>query len=154
MNVIADGLPQVQPSPQRPRPFVSERTAPFWDAARRGELVIQRCRDCGTFFHPPVPVCMRCHSLELGFAAVSGRGAVQSFSVMRGSPPPGFEQVTPYAVLAVELDEQPRLIVMANLVGAAPDGLRIGDRVRAVFEAEDDGFVYPMFELDPDGGRR
>ena len=34
-----------------------------------------------------------------------------------------------------------------------PAALQIGDRVRVVFESEDDGFAYPMFELDPDGGR-
>ena len=92
---------------------------------------------------------MRCHGLDLTFALVRGRGTVQSISIMRGSGPPGFEHVMPYVVLAVELDEQPRLIVMANVVGTEPDAVRIGDRVRVVFEVEDDGFAYPMFELDP-----
>ena len=92
---------------------------------------------------------MRCHSLDLAFAQVTGRGSVQTFSIMRGSPPPGFEHVTPYAVLAVELDEQPRLIVMGNLVGAPLEALRIGCRVRVAFEVGDDGFTFPVFELEP-----
>lgn len=93
---------------------------------------------------------MRCHSLDLGFERVAGTGTIQTFSIMRGSPPPGFEAATPYAVLAVELDEQERLIVMGNLVGASCEEAAIGRRVHVAFEVHDDGFALPVFALDDD----
>jgi len=138
------------PGPVRPRPAPSPRTAGFWDAAKRGVLAVQRCFDCGRFFHPPMPMCMTCHGLNLGFVPVSGLGTVHSVSIMRGSAPSGFESIVPYAVLAVELDEQENLIVMGNLIGAPADRATIGQRVRVVFLREDDGFVLPMFTVVSD----
>ncbi len=93
---------------------------------------------------------MRCHGEDLGFERVSGEGTIHSFSIMRGSPPPGFESATPYAVLAVELDEQPGLVVMGNLVGVPPEFAQVGRRVRVVFQTLDDSFVLPMFEFIAD----
>src|SRR6185503_20313055 len=34
--------------PGRPVPTPTPEMAPFWEAARRGQLVVQRCRACGT----------------------------------------------------------------------------------------------------------
>ena len=46
---------------------------------------------------------------------------------------------------AVTVAEQPGLRLMTNLVGCAPDEVRIGLEVRAVFERHEDVYV-PVFE--------
>jgi uncharacterized OB-fold protein len=52
----------------------------------------------------------------------------------------------PFVVVLIDLDDGPRL--MSNVVGAPADDVRIGDRVRVVFEPASDAAALPLFELD------
>jgi uncharacterized OB-fold protein len=51
----------------------------------------------------------------------------------------------PYAIAIVELDEQPGLRLMTNIVGCPAEQVAIGMRVQVVFEEHEDVFV-PLFE--------
>lgn len=133
----------------RPRPVPTRLTAGFWEATARGELAIQRCGCCGLWFHPPVPVCSRCHGAELGFEPVSGSGTIYSCTVMTAGLDPRFEDAAPLLIVAVELDEQEGLVVVSNLTNASQAQARIGDRCEAVFEELPDGGVLPQFRLSP-----
>lgn len=136
-------------APQRAVPAVSDLTRPFWDAAREGRLVIQRCADCAYYNHPPRPSCDRCLSTNLSFEAVSGQGAVWSFTVMHQKSVAGFEDAVPYLTALIELDEQPLLLLVTNLPGLAPDAIKIGARVRVSFEPlGQDGLKLPQFQLE------
>jgi uncharacterized OB-fold protein len=133
---------------RRPRPVPSELTSGFWAAAAQHVLSVQRCRDCGLRFHPPVPVCSRCYSEDLGFDPVSGSGVVHSFTVMTEALVPGFESVLPLVVVAVELVEQEGLVLVSNLVDLDGVEVPIGARVEVVFEdLPDDGGALPQFRL-------
>lgn len=134
----------------RPRPEITPLTQPFWDGARQGRLVLQRCRACGHYDHPPFPECTRCRSADTGFEAVSGRGTIYQRCIVASPVVAGFEDRIPYTCLAVELDEQPGLIVVGNLVDAAPTEAKIGRRVEVVFEDAGEGFVIPVFRLQPE----
>jgi uncharacterized OB-fold protein len=133
----------------RPRPIPSPLTEGFWAAASRHELAIQRCRGCKRWFHPPVPVCSRCHSEELDFEQAGGRGTIYAYTVMNDELVPGFESVVPLAVVVVELDEQEGLMVVSNLIGTEVSELRIGDRVQVTFEELPDGGALPQFRPCP-----
>lgn len=133
---------------RRPRPVPTELTSGFWEAAERRELGIQRCRDCGLRFHPPVPVCSRCYSEKLGFDPVSGLGTIYAYTVMTEALVPGFETGVPLVVVAVELDEQEGLVVVSNLVGFDGVDVPIGARVELTFEEPaDGGAVLPQFRM-------
>lgn len=131
----------------RPRPVPDEYSRAFWDGAANGILVLQRCRSCGHFIHPPFPECTDCRSGDLGFEAVRGTGTIFERVIVESPVVVGFEDAVPYACLLVELDEQPRLLMAGNLVDAAPEEALVGRRVRTVFRAEADGFVLPQFAL-------
>ena len=92
---------------QRPLPVPDEETANFWEGARRHELVIPRCGDCGFYIHYPKQRCPHCHSENVSGAVVSGRGTVYSFSIVHVRLAPGFDP--PYPVALVEIEEQPGL---------------------------------------------
>ena len=51
----------------------------------------------------------------------------------------------PYVIAVVEIDEQPGLRLMTNLVGVATEDVRIGMPVKVVFENHDDVYL-PLFE--------
>ena len=132
-------------APSRALPDVSDLTRPFWEAAARGRLAIQRCRSCGYYNHPPRPACDRCLSTELSFEEVSGAGSVWSFTVMHQKSVAGFEQSVPYVTALVELDEQPMLLLLTNLPGVPAEAVRVGQRVRVSFEPLGDDLALPQF---------
>ncbi len=136
-------------TPAKPLPMPDDLTRPFWDAARARRLDIQRCGSCGYYNHPPRPLCDACGSESLAFEPVSGKGTVYSYTVMRQRNVKGFEEDVPYVNIIVELDEQPMLFMITYLPGSEEDRVRIGQRVRAIYE-ERDGVVLPQFEMVED----
>lgn len=127
--------------PRRPHPTVNEDTAFFWDGARRGELLIQRCRACRDLRHPPRPMCPSCRSPEWDTVRASGRGTVFSYVVHHHPDVPGFQ--TPYVVALVELDEGTRLV--SNLIAVDPAAVVIGMPVEVEFTSIDGNLTLPLF---------
>ncbi len=130
----------------RPAPTPDE--GEFWESGADGQLRIQRCNGCRRWQHPPNPVCFQCLSRNLVFEPVIGKGTVYSVTI---NYQPWLPHLTdPYAVIVVELDEQPGLRFVSRIVGAAPDDVAIGTRVRVVFEPLGDRLFAPLFT--PMGG--
>ncbi len=113
-----------------PRPTLISK--PFWDGLREERLLIQRCRACGGLQHYPRPHCIRCLSLELEWVQASGRGTVYSYTIVRRAANPAFAEDVPYVLAVIELEEGPHL--SGNVVGIAPEEVRIGMPVEAVFD--------------------
>jgi hypothetical protein len=107
--------------------------------------------------------------MELGWSwqEVSGKGTIYSYEIVHHAIQPGFKDVTPYAVVLIELDEQrgrptadEGLRIIANLVRhdfspEAEDKVAIGKRVQVVFQDLADHMALPQFILngEPDEGR-
>jgi len=127
----------------RPLPQPDPDTELFWDAPRRGELHILRCRSCGTYIQLPKPACRSCGSTDLAPERVSGRGVVHSYTVTH-FPLPGYEP--PFAVVLVELEEQPGLRLISNLGDVAPEDIRSGMPVEVVFEEVTEDVRLPLFK--------
>lgn len=131
----------VDTSPGLLRPVVSEESRPFWEGARLGELRMQACASCGRLRFPPRPMCPWCRSLQREWRPMSGLGTVWSFVVAHPPLLPAYEAMAPYPVVTVELDEEPTLRLVGNLVPEPearpneidPATIAIGLRVRAVF---------------------
>ena len=130
-----------------PLPVPDELTKPFWEAANRGRLVIQRCRECRRFYHPPQVVCPTCIESTLSFEEVSGRGTLYSFSIMRDQRVRGFEDKVPYVNVMVELEEQPLLMMVAILDGVTPEDVVIGSPLAVTFQRLTDDIALPQFRL-------
>jgi uncharacterized OB-fold protein len=122
-------------------PTLDEPSAFFWTSGADGRLRLLRCSACGTFLHPPAPLCPQCHSRDLSPAEVSGRGTLHSFTV-NYQPWDGVGDT--YVIGLVCLDEQPDVRLTTNLVGIEPDAVRIGMPVEVVFEDHDPVFL-PLF---------
>ena len=135
-------------------PGMTDLTAPYWDAAREGRLVVQECRSCRQVWHPPLPRCPHCHAADPGWRPVSGEGAVYTYTVVRHATHYAFAGQIPYVLAIVELAEGPRLVTALVGVGVGvepgePDGpgeVRVGLPVRVVFREVADGVTLPYFE--------
>ena len=117
----------------RPLPLPDDASAPFWEACKKHELRIQRCRSCTRLRSPPRPMCPHGQTFESEWAAASGRGTIYSFVVAHAPVLPAFQARVPFPIVLVELDDDPSLRMLGNLVDGG-GGLRIGARVEVVFE--------------------
>lgn len=95
----------------------------------RYRLEGQRNAATGAVRFPAQPAAPGESDAEWQPHALSGRGEVWSFSVLRQAPT-GFELGAPYPVAIVQLDEGP--LVTAQLTDCAEDEIAIGMRVEMV----------------------
>lgn len=128
-------------------PPADELTAGWWDATREHRLTVQGCGVCGRVQHPPRAVCTRCGSTEaLGLQDASGRGAVDSWTVVQQAPVPDME--VPYVIARVRLDEG--VLLLTRLEGQEDPGSWLtGDRVAVDWVDLPDGRALPVFR--PEG---
>ena len=117
----------------------------FWTSGRDGRLRFLRCSHCRAFVHPPSSRCPHCLTATLLPEAVSGRGRVDSYTVVVGGAGDA-----PTVVAWVSLPEQDDLRVTASLRGVGPQDARIGMEVQVTFEIRG-GYHVPVFEPAPTG---
>jgi uncharacterized OB-fold protein len=118
----------------------------FWLGCERGELLVQACAACGEWRMPPRPMCPRCRSTDVRWEQTSGRGRIWSFIVPHPPLLPAFAAVAPYNSIVVELDEDPAIRFVGNLVASAggaineidPSTISIGEAVAVVFHRIED----------------
>jgi len=105
--------------------------ARFWrKIPQRYNLIGTRCDSCGRHYFPPRSFCPDCRRggkiVEYRFP---GTGKVVTYTVIR-SASEQFENITPYVLAIIQLDEGPRL---TSQVVAKPEDVAVGTRVRSVF---------------------
>jgi uncharacterized OB-fold protein len=129
--------------PFRVLPRVTPQSRHFWQGGADGKLQLLRCRACGSWIHPPQPLCPDCLSKDVKPEAVSGRATVLTFTLNHQPWVPAPDH--PYAIAIVELEEQAGLRLMTNIVNCPAEEVRIGMPVQVVFEQHDDVY-FPLFE--------
>jgi uncharacterized OB-fold protein len=132
-------------SPEKPLPVIDHDSAPYWEAAREGRLDIPLCGDCGKHHFYPRAICPHCHSDNLKFDTVSGRGKVHTFTIARRPAGPAFADDVPYVVALIELEEGPRM--MSRIQTDDPEKVRIGAKVEVTFVKATDEITFPHFRM-------
>jgi uncharacterized OB-fold protein len=115
-----------------PRPESRGLTAPYWEAARRHELVCQRCVRCSVWIFYPREQCPDCFSTELEWAPVAGNGRVFAFTIVHQPAHRAFEPDVPYAYAIVQLDEGVRM--PTNIVDCPLEEIEVDMPVTVVFD--------------------
>lgn len=124
-------------------PLANADTKPFWDGCAREEFLLQRCAGCQGYRHPPSPICPTCLGDRFDWVPAAGHGTVYSFTVVREQRASGWDAMVPYVLTVVELAEGPH--VLTNLVGIAPEDVRIGMAVKLTFAELDGSTKLPLF---------
>ncbi len=128
----------------KPLPVPTAESKPYWEACKRHELRIQRCKHCSRYRHYPQPMCPYCYSFEFEWAKVSGKGKIYTYVVTHQAFHSGFAEEVPYATVTIELDEGVRMV--SRMVDTKPEELEIGMPVEVVFEDVTDKITLPMFK--------
>jgi uncharacterized OB-fold protein len=136
-----------------PLPDVDEPlTAPFFAAAARGELAIPRCDACDAHVWYPHETCPH-DGGNLTWTAVSGRGTLFTWAVVRRAFLPAFEDRVPFVTALVALDEDPAVRICTYVVDTAAADLVADAPVAVTFRplafstVPGRSVVVPMFAL-------
>jgi uncharacterized OB-fold protein len=117
---------------RKPLPHIDEESRPWWEAAQRHELYVQKCRDCGDLRFHPRAQCTSCLSSRTEWIRCKGTGKIYTFTVTRQNQAAGFRDSLPYVMAWVEVDEG--LKMLTNIVDCPPEQVKIGMPVEAVFD--------------------
>lgn len=130
----------------RPLPRLDADNRAFWTGGKDQQLLLTRCGDCGTFVHPPRPVCRHCLSDNVAPEAVAGTGVIDTFTINYQQWHPALE--VPFVIARVAIDGAPGVYLTTNIVGCAVEDVDVGDRVRVTFEQQDDVYLPLFMKVD------
>src|SRR5438132_10777818 len=103
-------LPRLADTAPRPEPVIHPDTEPFWRGLDEGELLAQRCANCGTHRFPFAPVCFRCQSFDHTWGPISPEGTVAiAVKVRRATGDPRWGRHVPFLSGLVDLEHGLRL---------------------------------------------
>ncbi len=112
-----------------------------------GRLMGTKCKDCGAFSFPPRADCEACMSGNFEFVELTGKSTLQTFTKIVAAPT-GFEEVVPYTVGVVDLEEGGRALAwFGDTVNE--DEIEIGMELQVVpqiFDEDPDIKVYYSLE--------
>jgi uncharacterized OB-fold protein len=132
---------------QKSVPKINPVDAPFWRAAADGKFLLQKCKSCGKVQFFPRVACVDCFG-ELDWIEAKGTGRLHSFTLVRVPRNPAFKDEAPIYYINVILDEG--VIIESRLVGESKEKVKMGDRVKVVYQqTQDPEIKLPCFELAP-----
>lgn len=115
----------------KPLPQPTPISAPFWDGLKAHEVRLQQCENGHWLFFPRTH-CPTCGSRHLAWKTVSGEGTLYTFTVARVPTLPEFSDEMPQLLAVVQLEQG--VHINTTLVGVDPAAVRVGQRLRPVFD--------------------
>lgn len=116
----------------------------------RYRMMVYRCSNCGAAHHSPRVVCRRCGSSNFRYEPLPGVGRLLAFTLVR-SPPTGFEEMAPYIVGVVELEDGTR--IFSQITDCDVEDLRVGMEVeqvvRKIASDEDSKLIVYGYKFRP-----
>lgn len=133
------------PEYAKPLPYPDADTTPYWHWAKQGELRMQRCADCHEVRFPPRPMCPACNSQRDEWVPMSGTGTIYSWIVVHPPVLPAFVDEAPYAVVLVQLDDDPTLRLVGTVSDVPPAELAAGIPVEVWFDDVTEEVTLPRW---------
>ena len=114
----------------------------FKKGLKDSKLIGSVCEVCNNFMLPPRMICTKCGSTDLKEHCFDGNGTIKTKTVVY-VPLTKFQELSPYTVGIVELDEGP---MITGMILGDIDKISIGDRVEAVYldEGEEKLLAFKM----------
>ena len=130
-------------------PGLDDRNRAFFTS---GVLTLQRCQSCSHVQHPPEDLCTSCQGTAFEEFKSAGRGRIESVAVVHHPVHPALADQIPYAIVLVSVADAPAVLITGNVVGTAPEAVKIGAEVRVIFEeatdpSDDQVFRIPQWEI-------
>ena len=129
-------------------PLPSPESRPFWEGAKAHKLLVQKCRNCGTHWHPPSTICPSCGAREHDWVEAGGRGKIFSFVTYHRIYQTGWTGELPSVVALIELEEGAR--ILSNVVGIDAANVVCNMAVEVLFDDVTEDVTLPKFRPTTD----
>jgi uncharacterized OB-fold protein len=124
-----------------PRP--TPESAPFWQGCQDHKLMLQYCAACDAHQFYPRVICATCMSEQIEWREASGRGVVESYTIVTRAVSDAYAADVPYVIALITLQEGPRM--MSNVIGCDVESVKCGLDVEVVFETWSAEITIPKF---------
>jgi uncharacterized OB-fold protein len=111
-------------------PFTIEQ---FYKFIEEKKLMAVRCRQCGSTFLPPRPMCTNCFSKDLSWVQLKTKGKLVTYTVIYVAPEQ-FQPMSPYAYGIIEVEN--RLRLPGIIRGLEHEKVEIGIELEVDFETD------------------
>ncbi len=105
----------------------------FYKFLQERKLMAAKCRNCGSTFVPPRPMCTNCFSRELEWVQLENRGKLLTYTIIHVAPEQ-FQSMAPYAYGIVELENGLRLPGIIR--GIDHEKIKVGIGLEVDFETD------------------
>ncbi|MCD6566030.1 MAG: Zn-ribbon domain-containing OB-fold protein [Bacteroidales bacterium] len=123
------------------------------ETPERYRMEAVKCRKCGKISFPARLICPECKNKVFDKINLSGKGKLLTYTIIRTAPE-GFEDVAPYAVGIVEMEEGVR--VMGQITDCDLLSLKTGDKLISKFRRMNEegktGLIMYSYKFVPDIG--
>ena len=118
--------------------------------SQRYRLQGTQCESCADLQFPPMLICPKCKARDLKSFKLLGKGVVYSFSTVY-SPLAQFEDVAPYVVALIDLEEGPRITAQLTDVSSADVaiGMPVEMVIRKISEHGSNGVITYGYKFRP-----
>ena len=121
-----------------PSPISNPENKAFLEAAQENQLLLKYCNSCKEAHYYPRVICPHCGSDDTTWVKSDGLGEIYSYTVMRRGV------AVPFAMAYVRLQEG--ISILTHLTNCNFDSIRIGQKVKVVFQETEDGQKTHLFE--------
>ncbi len=118
----------------------------FAEYLHKGKLMGTQCNKCNEKYFPPRADCIKCLSDDVKWIEYSGKGTLLSYTKIIAAPK-GFEDMAPYIIGVVDLEEGGRLLSWIKDI--PDDEIKIGMSVKvtpSIFEEIEEIKLYYIIE--------
>jgi hypothetical protein len=121
-----------------PSPIRNPENSVFLEAAQEHQLLLKYCNSCREVHYYPRTICPHCGSDDTTWIKSDGLGEIYSYTVMRRGV------AVPFAMAYVRLQEG--ISMLTHLANCDFDSIRIGQKVKVVFQETEDGQKTHLFK--------
>jgi len=114
-----------------------KKTEKYWKGLENGVIYKTVCRKCNKAYYPPRSECI-CGG-EVEWLEIDGEGVVEAFTVVYAVPK-GFEWKKAYTIAIANFGD-------VRVMGWAKGEIRVGDKVRAYSNKDENGVWKVYFEV-------
>ena len=127
-----------------PFPVPDDLTRPFWDAANKGQLVMQKCAKCSAYQHPPQAKCHACGG-EPQWTPISGKGTVFTYIIDYRNEVPGFDGPYVFAFVNPDESKDDEVRLTGNVMECDVKDVYIGMPVEVFYKDVKPGIAMPQW---------
>lgn len=109
-------------------PFTIEQ---FYEYISHEKLMGGKCEKCGATHVPPRPLCNKCFSKEFRWVEIPRNGKLLTYTIIYVAPPQ-FQQMTPYAVGIIQLENG--LKIPGMIRGIENEKIKVGMELTIDFD--------------------